>query len=43
MSFIVNRPKKKPGFCLIHSEDEGRNVKYTIESYATQNPEGDRY
>jgi ribulose-bisphosphate carboxylase small chain len=43
MSFIVNRPKKEPGFKLIRSEDEGRNIKYTIESYATKNPEGERY
>ena len=43
MSYIVNRPKNEPGFKLIRSESEGRQIKYTIESYATQNPEGDRY
>lgn len=43
MSFIVNRPEEEPGFRLIRQEDEGRVVRYTIESYATQLPEGRRY
>jgi ribulose-bisphosphate carboxylase small chain len=43
MSYIVNRPKNEPGFKLIRSESEGRQIKYTIESYAAQKPEGERY
>ena len=43
MSFIVNRPKVEPGFRLVRQEVEGRSVRYTIESYAAQAPEGTRY
>lgn len=43
MSFIVNRPATEPGFRLIRQEAEGRVVRYTIESYATREPEGLRY
>lgn len=43
MSFIVNRPADEPGFRLVRQEGEGRVVRYTIESYATREPEGRRY
>ncbi|MES1980850.1 MAG: ribulose bisphosphate carboxylase small subunit [Pseudomonadota bacterium] len=43
MSYFVNRPKKEPGFGLVRSEAEGRNIRYTIHSYATDKPEGERY
>ena len=44
MSFIVNRPKNEPGFRLVRSEEPGRTIRYTIESYAVQRaPEGSRY
>jgi ribulose-bisphosphate carboxylase small chain len=43
MSYIVNRPKKEPGFGLARTEGEGRNVRYRISSYATDKPEGERY
>lgn len=44
MAFIVNRPKVEPGFRLVRREDEGRTVRYSVESYAVQaNPEGARY
>jgi ribulose-bisphosphate carboxylase small chain len=43
MSFIVNRPAKEPGFRLIRTERDGRSINYTIESYATDKPEGERY
>lgn len=43
MSYIVNRPKNEPGFSLIRQEMEGRNMRYTIHSYATDKPEGERY
>ena len=43
MSFIVNRPKNEPGFRLDRQEVAGRQVSYTIHSYATDKPEGERY
>ena len=43
MSYIVNRPKNEPGFGLVRQETEGRNIRYTIHSYATDKPEGERY
>ncbi|MSO89212.1 MAG: ribulose bisphosphate carboxylase small subunit [Rhodospirillaceae bacterium] len=43
ISFIVNRPKKEPGFGLVRQEAPGRTIRYTIHSYATDKPEGDRY
>jgi ribulose-bisphosphate carboxylase small chain len=44
LSFIVNRPKVEPGFRLIRTEEAGRTMRYSIESYATQRaPEGERY
>lgn len=43
MSYIVNRPKKEPGFGLVRQEVDGRNIRYTIHSYATDKPEGERY
>jgi ribulose-bisphosphate carboxylase small chain len=43
LSFIVNRPAEEPGFALKRTETGGRNIQYTIESYAAQSPEGRRY
>ena len=43
MSYIVNRPKVEPGFYVERQERDGRTVGYTIRSYATQRPEGERY
>ncbi|WP_172328350.1 ribulose bisphosphate carboxylase small subunit [Mangrovicoccus sp. HB161399] len=43
MSFIVNRPKEEPGFRLVRQEGEGRSVRYTIQSYSADRPEGARY
>jgi ribulose-bisphosphate carboxylase small chain len=44
LSFIVNRPKDEPGFRLMRSEERGRTLRYSIESYAAQRaPEGARY
>jgi ribulose-bisphosphate carboxylase small chain len=43
MSYIVNRPKKEPGFGLARTEVEGRSIRYRISSYATDKPEGERY
>ncbi len=43
MSFIVNRPKTEPGFGLVRQETNGRTIRYTIHSYGTDKPEGERY
>lgn len=43
LSFIVNRPQHEPGFGLVRQESRGRSIKYTIRSYATDQPEGERY
>ncbi len=43
MSFLVNRPKQEPGFGLVRQEGEGRQVRYTVHSYATDKPESERY
>lgn len=43
MSFIVNRPAEEPGFDLVRAEGPGRQVHYTVRSYASTNPVGQRY
>ncbi|HMC48628.1 MAG TPA: ribulose bisphosphate carboxylase small subunit [Caballeronia sp.] len=43
MCFIVNRPQNEPGFCLIRQEVAGRQLRYTVASYAAVKPEGERY
>ena len=43
LSFIVNRPKDEPGFGVVRQEMQGRNIRYTIHSYATDKPSGRRY
>ena len=43
MSFIVNRPPSEPGFGLVRQEVGGRTMRYTLRSYATDQPEGERY
>ena len=43
MSFIVNRPQSEPGFGLVRQESDGRQMRYTVHSYATDNPENERY
>ena len=44
LSFIVNRPTFEPGFYLVRQEGKGRNIIYTIQSYAVQSAgEGARY
>ena len=42
MSYIVNRPESEPGFGLVRQEIGGRQVQYTVHSYATDKPEGER-
>ena len=43
MSFIVNRPAQEPGFGLVRQEADGRSIRYTVHSYATDKPETRRY
>ena len=43
LSFIVNRPSHEPGFALVRQEGAGRQIRYTVTSYATNKPEGERY
>jgi ribulose-bisphosphate carboxylase small chain len=43
LSFIVNRPKREPGFRLDRQEASGRAIRYTIHAYAVDKPEGERY
>ena len=44
MTFIVNRSAGEPGFRLVRSEQGGRNIGYSVESYAVQtHGEGERY
>ena len=43
MSFIVNRPAHEPGFGLARQEWHNRTLRYTVHSYATDKPEGQRY
>ncbi len=43
LSFIVNRPKEEPGFGLVRQEAQGRNIRYTVRSFATDKPSGGRY
>lgn len=43
MAFIVNRPPSEPGFGLVRQEIDGRQIRYTTHSYATDKPAGQRY
>lgn len=44
LSFIVQRPEFEPGFYLSRQEGKGRNIIYTMQSYAVQSGcEGARY
>ena len=44
MSFIAQRPSVEPGFRLVRQETQGRQLRYTMESYAVgRAPEGARY
>ncbi|PWI57842.1 ribulose bisphosphate carboxylase small subunit [Sulfoacidibacillus thermotolerans] len=43
ISFIVNRPHYDPGFGLIRQEVADRQIRYTIHSYAADQPHGERF
>jgi len=43
LSFIVNRPAQEPGFRLERQDKADRQMRYTIQPYAQQDPVGRRY
>jgi ribulose-bisphosphate carboxylase small chain len=43
MFFMVQRPEVEPGFELVRAEGKGRTMHYTLRSYATARPQGQRY
>jgi ribulose-bisphosphate carboxylase small chain len=43
LSFIVQRPPNETGFRLERQEGADRQVRYTLHSYATDRPSGERY
>jgi len=43
LSFIVNRPPDDPGFDFIRHETHDRSIQYTLRSYATDKPKGERF
>lgn len=43
LSFIVQRPASDPGFGLLRQEGADRKIHYTLHSYATDKPEGERF
>jgi ribulose-bisphosphate carboxylase small chain len=43
LSFIVNRPENENGFRLVRQEIDGRAIRYTLQSYASDRPSGSRY
>ena len=43
LSFLVSRPRNEPGFRVVRTEGAGRVTRYTVESYAVDRPEGERY
>ena len=43
MFFMVQRPAHEPGFELVRAEGPGRQMRYTLRSYATNMPPEQRY
>ncbi|HXY42872.1 MAG TPA: ribulose bisphosphate carboxylase small subunit [Acidimicrobiales bacterium] len=43
LDFIVHRPAVEPGFRLERQEGPDRTIRYTLHSYATDAPSGQRY
>lgn len=43
LSFLVQRPRREPGFRVVRTEDGDRRVRYSLHAYATDRPEGERY
>jgi len=43
LSFLVNRPDDEPGFRLDRTDDHDRVMRYSLHSYAAEQPVGRRY
>ncbi len=43
LSFLVQRPPTEPGFALVRTESNDRRLHYSLRSYATDVPSGERY
>ncbi|MFD6390108.1 ribulose bisphosphate carboxylase small subunit [Nocardia sp. NPDC055029] len=43
LSFLVQRPAEEPGFELARAEGSDRRQIYSLRSYATDRPQGQRY
>ncbi len=43
LSFIVNRPSHDPGFHLARQDAHDRVMRYSLHSYATDKPKGERF
>lgn len=43
LSFITDRPLHEPGFRLDRQGNDGRRLRYSTRSYATEQPSGSRY
>ncbi|RRO16953.1 ribulose bisphosphate carboxylase small subunit [Saccharopolyspora rhizosphaerae] len=43
LHFLVQRPQEDPGFLVERQEATGRTQRYTVKSYATEEPAGARY
>jgi ribulose-bisphosphate carboxylase small chain len=43
LSFIVGRPAVEPGFRLDRTTGKDRQISYSLHSYATDKPVGERY
>jgi ribulose-bisphosphate carboxylase small chain len=43
LSFIVNRPAHDPGFALLRQEAHDRVIRYSLHSYVTDKPRGERF
>jgi ribulose-bisphosphate carboxylase small chain len=43
LSFMVSRPAHEPGFRLDRQEAVDRRIRYTLHSYAADQPAGERY
>ncbi|MGI8622910.1 MAG: ribulose bisphosphate carboxylase small subunit [Solirubrobacteraceae bacterium] len=43
LSIIVNRPDEEPGFRLERTQKADRQIRYSLHSYATEQPHGRRY
>jgi ribulose-bisphosphate carboxylase small chain len=43
LQFMVHRPQDEPGFRLRRQEGPNRQIRYTLEPYATDKPRGERY